>query len=131
MKTFLLATALVLLPPAAFADDGGAEAATDAGPTCVDGVLTSGDKTISCAPYGCGDGDCKSTCASTSDCAPGFVCESGKCITTTVAICSSDNTASISPDGRSTDCRPYSCFDGLCHAGCVRDSDCSGKNKCN
>jgi hypothetical protein len=54
----------------------------------------------------------------------------GNCVAP-AATCSEDGTSAISADGTVSVCTPYSCFAGTCHAMCVRDGDCIGKNKCN
>jgi hypothetical protein len=78
----------------------------------------------SCAPYACGSTGCKTTCTTNADCVSGFTCVGGSFVGG--GACSADGLSVISPDGKTTSCAPYRCFDGKCFASCApgRDSDC-------
>ncbi|MGZ3452624.1 MAG: hypothetical protein ACXVEF_23650 [Polyangiales bacterium] len=96
---------------------------------CIDGFCCSDNR--SCAPYVCGDTGCKTSCVDT-DCAPGNVCEGGKCIPGTGASCSKDGLSSIGKDGAVTSCGAYRCrSDGICNPSCTSSTDCAPGFVCN
>ena len=92
---------------------GGACNGSDLQPQVCDGAGTcaaSGMPT-SCAPYNCAGGMCKSTCASSADCASGFSCSGNACVGLlgNGAVCAS-----------SAECGSGFCVDGVCcNAGCT------------
>jgi len=70
--------------------------------TAVDGT------TKSCAPYKCKAGECLSSCGNSSDCAAGFACESGTCVSTEAATESSGGCSiSSSSSGNGNERRPF------------------------
>jgi hypothetical protein len=132
MRSLVVAALLLIIPTAARADDGGAEAGAEAAtPGCKDGVYTNGSgDSFSCAPFACATTGCKSKCASNADCASNATCEftTQKCLPH--AVCSTDGTTSIGADGTPSSCEPYRCQDGLCLAACASDADCTNGAKC-
>jgi hypothetical protein len=90
----------------------------------------------SCGAFVCDVSTCKTSCASESDCAPGYTCDaaSKKCVPQkTTATCSADGTASISADKSSTKpCAPYLCntSSGDCYATCTGSEQCAGGTVC-
>ncbi len=106
--------------------------------SCVAGVLTEEAvcdnkgscgvaKTRPCAPFVCdGTAKCKTSCATSADCAPGTLCTSGNCAAVT-AKCKDDGTASIATDGSKEEpCNGYRCdpTSGRCRDKCTSASDC-------
>jgi hypothetical protein len=79
----------------------------------------------SCVPFACGASGCLSSCASSTDCAPGFACVGGAC--TQGAKCSDDRTESIpKTGGEPLSCAPYLCGDdGSCMRTCKTTNDCA------
>ncbi len=68
-------------------------------------------------------GTCKTSCATTDDCAAGFGCLEGVCAE--VARCNADGTISTTPDGKTTGCAPYVCdVGGTCKRSCSAAADC-------
>jgi len=95
---------------------------------CVDGVETHAstcdgtgkcaDAPKSCGNYACGIAGCKSACSTRADCAAGFVCVSGACVT-------APGLGSPCVDGSS--CSTGFCVDGVCCgvAACGAGSACN------
>ncbi|MBI2390021.1 MAG: hypothetical protein HYV09_10570 [Deltaproteobacteria bacterium] len=85
---------------------------------------------IDCAPFSCDDKGCKTSCATSGDCASGFACEAGACVPK--AQCTTDALASIGKDGARTECLPYRCdtASGTCASSCVDSSGCVGGYVC-
>jgi hypothetical protein len=95
-----------------------------------DGTSSVGDDggIVGCAPYRCTptSGGCLTLCASTSDCAAGFLCQASQCVTG--AKCSEDRRSSIPTSGAAKDCSPYLCgADGECLTTCATHADCAVK----
>jgi len=100
-----------------------------AGPSCVDGVARNearcdgeGSCVLGeprhCAPYACGDTDCKTTCESSGDCHPSADCVQTQCVGTL------ENGASCVADG---ECKSGHCADGVCcNTAC--DDPCAACN---
>lgn len=87
---------------------------------------------IDCAPYGCSDTGCRTSCGGPSDCANAAICVSGKCIAASGGACNAELTASVGTDGKETPCHPYKCVQasGRCSDACVRSDDCAGGFVC-
>jgi hypothetical protein len=88
----------------------------------------------SCAPYVCdGTDKCKTSCATTDDCANGFRCANGSCSAIT-AECSSDGTQSVALDGKTPPraCAPYKCdpASGNCFDKCATSDQCATGSVC-
>jgi hypothetical protein len=82
----------------------------DGSGACVDGG------SVSCEPYACGSGACKTSCALNSDCFTGYSCYAGACKKNLGVSCSGNS-----------DCASNHCADGVCcEAAC--DGTCE---KCN
>jgi len=85
-----------------------------------------------CAPFGCSEDGCRTTCAGPTDCANGSICASGKCIAASGGACNAELSASIGTDGKETACHPFRCVQatGKCADSCVRSDDCAGGFVC-
>jgi len=88
----------------------------------------------SCAPYVCdGTDKCKTSCATTEDCASGFRCASGSCSAIT-AECSADRSQSVALDGKTPPraCAPYKCdpASGNCFDKCATSDQCATGSVC-
>lgn len=85
-----------------------------------------------CAPFGCSETGCRTSCAGPSDCANGAICAAGRCIAGSGGACNDELSASIGTDGNPTQCHPYRCVQatGKCADGCVRSDDCAGGFVC-
>jgi len=83
-----------------------------------------------CGNYLCADGACRTSCAKTDECAPGFVCgPDGTCIDG--ARCSDDGTATIAKDGSVRPCAPYRCGPaGVCLKRCESSTECGSGAAC-
>jgi len=103
------------------------EGACDGKGTCKVGETTS------CAPYVCdGTTKCKVTCATSSDCATGFLCSSGKCSAIT-SKCSDDGLSSVPLDGKpSQPCNGFVCdpSSGKCRDTCTASTECASGFTC-
>ncbi|HEY3357140.1 MAG TPA: FG-GAP repeat protein, partial [Polyangia bacterium] len=97
--------------------------------TCVAGVATAVsacDGSGTCAPgatracgdYACGATDCKTTCSTDADCAPGRVCANGVCVVPPDGGLPRDGGRDAPPDGAAADAPP-----GDGHAGADAASD--------
>jgi uncharacterized protein (TIGR03382 family) len=81
----------------------------------------------SCGAYACGQGTCRLSCASDTECASGYVCnKEGKCVPSANATCSSDLTQSIGAKG-AVPCTPFLCeaAQGTCRVVCSASTDCA------
>jgi len=97
----------------------------DGAGTCKKGSSTS------CGSYKCDAKGCLSSCTSSTDCATGFACRDGKCVTAQ-RTCSADNLTSYDAEGKPTACAPFLCrSDGTCGTGCGSSSECAPGNVCN
>jgi hypothetical protein len=87
--------------------------------------------TPACGNFGCDTMTlvCKTSCASSADCAKGNECKDGACVAQT-SKCSNDLTQVVATDGTSVDCAPYLCRDGGCPTTCKSSSDCQGGFLC-
>jgi len=85
-----------------------------------------------CAPYGCSEDGCRTTCAAITDCANGAICVSGVCIAAAGGACSADLTRSIGTDGKETACQPFKCIQasGKCADTCTSSTECAGGFVC-
>jgi len=85
-----------------------------------------------CAPYGCTEIGCRTSCAAITDCANGAICVSGVCIAAAGGACSNDLTRSIGTDGKETSCQPYKCVQasGKCGESCTSSTECAGGFVC-
>jgi MYXO-CTERM domain-containing protein len=108
--------------------------------SCTNGVATSAsncdgkghcpDPIIAkCGNFLCGGNTCKTSCATSADCAMGNTCDpTGKCVS--AATCDGDHTTT-SANGTSQDCSPYKCSsDGNCKQACVSVNDCVAPTVC-
>lgn len=101
--------------PASFCDGAGACKAAE--PT-------------SCVPYACSDAGCRTSCAQGDDCAGGYQCVEGRCVTG--ARCVEQGAASRGVDGAVTPCAPFRCGgDGKCASACATSADCAAGHACN
>jgi hypothetical protein len=115
----------------------GARAACAADTNACGSKICDGSNTASCAGtpacgnYGCDKTTlvCKSSCASSADCAAGYECKDGACVPQT-SKCSNDLSQVLSTDGTKVDCAPYLCRDGGCPSTCKSSSDCQGGFVC-
>ncbi len=89
--------------------------------TC-DGKGACNDVPKSCAAYACGATTCNTTCASKTDCAPGFQCEGSAC-TPILGLGRACATADA--------CASGACVDGVCcaTASCAAGSSCATLGK--
>ncbi|MGZ3450371.1 MAG: Kelch repeat-containing protein [Polyangiales bacterium] len=99
--------------------------------SCLDGYCCR--DTTSCAPYTCAATGCRTSCASSTECAKGFACNAGACVPDVAkATCAPDLGSSIAPDGTPKNCTPYRCdtSSGECQTACGSSSDCVGGFVC-
>ncbi|MES1188693.1 MAG: MYXO-CTERM sorting domain-containing protein, partial [Myxococcales bacterium] len=87
---------------------------------------------IPCGNYACGDTECLTACAGSSDCAAGFGCVDSSC-QPTASKCSDDLRSSITEDDVATLCAPYVCdaSSGSCKTECTSVDDCASGSVCN
>ena len=74
---------------------------------------------IQCGAYACESGRCKRSCTprtSSEDCAPGAICQDGRCV----------QTERCDP----SDCIPYACDGGACVTRCTSSLECAGGHNC-
>ncbi len=93
-------------------------------PTLCDGTgACPSPQTKKCEPFACGDKACKETCATTTDCADGYACDSasGKC--SRGSTCKDEQTV-ISSDGVEKTCAPLRCAGQGCLTQCASTDDC-------
>lgn len=85
-----------------------------------------------CRPYQCGDASsCATQCTSDPDCAPGYRCADGECITTDAGRCDATGIGLIdSNNDIVTRCAPYRCQEGRCATSCSDTSDCGADAIC-
>jgi len=88
--------------------------------------------TTSCAPYTCDASttSCRKTCASTADCASGFICQGTTCVSAG-ATGGCEGSKVINADGSRTDCYPFGCSLGRCRDSCTTNTQCSVGAFCN
>jgi MYXO-CTERM domain-containing protein len=116
--------------------------------TCNGAGACAAPSPVSCVPYVCGTGSCKTSCFNTTDCATGYACTGGVCVTTgdLGSLCS-DGTQCKSgfctggPGGKKVCCTVDACAAGTVCADvstpdvvgtCVKTkgSACTNKNEC-
>jgi hypothetical protein len=75
----------------------------------------------------CADGkDCKTTCASSTDCRQGYLCEGGKCLP--IALCEE---RFVTKGSQRIDCYPFTCEQtGACRTSCASVGDCVAPTIC-
>ncbi|MBL8716355.1 MAG: hypothetical protein JNL79_10190 [Myxococcales bacterium] len=87
----------------------------------------------SCAPYVCDGADkCKTSCVTSTDCATGFLCASGKCSALT-SKCKADNSAAVPLDGSpELPCNGFLCdpSTGKCRDKCTASGECQSGFAC-
>ncbi|HEV8248191.1 MAG TPA: FG-GAP repeat protein, partial [Polyangiaceae bacterium] len=85
-----------------------------------------------CSPFVCGATACLEECASSDDCAAGYVCSSKKCGLPLPLSCSRDRSSSLTADGEMP-CGAYQCdvVSGACRTNCAAISDCASGYACN
>jgi len=105
--------------------------------SCVDGTSTSrgtcdgtgkcsAPVVVSCGAFAC-DAitlSCRTTCATSLDCAPGNTCDKGACVAK-AGVCSEDGRELIASDGKRSACSPYACRDDRCQTACESSTDCA------
>jgi len=93
-------------------------------------------QTHSCGAFACKGEACASECATTADCAAGFVCVGKDCKPQEGSATCKDAHTVLSPDGKTTaDCAPYTCEvqDGgkaQCRATCTSSANCTQGTVC-
>jgi hypothetical protein len=103
--------------------------------TCDGAGTCKAGATTNCGAFVCGDKGCKTTCASDSDCATGYGCDSstGNCSPKT-STCSPDGTQSIPADKTQPPkaCDPYRCdpSTGNCYGTCSGSDQCAAGKVC-
>jgi hypothetical protein len=87
---------------------------------------------VSCGIYACGADRCLTSCAESSECAPGQRCENEICIPSN-ARCSEDLGESRPVNADAIACAPYRCdpATGACRATCNVSSECASGHACN
>jgi WD40 repeat protein len=83
--------------------------------------------TKSCEPFACGDTACLTRCTANSECASGYRCAAGKCVTG--AFCATDHLLQT-PGAADVDCSPYLCEGDHCKTTCVSSAECVGGYLC-
>ncbi len=83
---------------------------------------------VDCGVFACQDGQCRTSCAGDSDCAPLHRCEQGVCIIDRDAHC--DGTDVVSSNGDRKSCGNYLCAGSTCPIACVNRLDCAADSDC-
>ncbi|MGZ3448977.1 MAG: kelch repeat-containing protein [Polyangiales bacterium] len=85
----------------------------------------------SCVPFACDATGtaCAASCTTAAECAPGYLCVSGKC-EGPKAKCSDDGRSVVDGEGRSASCAPFVCRDGKCLSSCAKSDDCEPGTLC-
>ncbi len=113
-------------PAACEGDSSRASSTCDGAGVCQDATPQG------CAPYGCdpGAGSCRTSCATTADCAAGNVCDvtQHRCVLSTTTC--KDATTVRNPDGSEASCLPYRCTAGVCRDACSAPLDCADGYVC-
>ena len=84
------------------------------------GACTAGAP-IDCEPFACGETSCLKTCAGDAECATGYRCAEGKCVTG--AVCDGYHTVTT-PGGPPAECAPFTCEGDHCRTSCASSSEC-------
>jgi hypothetical protein len=83
-----------------------------------------------CAPFGCGNDACRTTCRGDGDCQDGVHCDrAGVCTPGIALTCKGDDTLTL-VDGGAESCDAYRCTNGACTTSCKVDGDCASGAKC-
>ncbi len=95
-------------------------------PSTCDGAGTCKDDLgVSCSPFACAPGGCRTACTADAECAEGFVCRDAKCVVRG-ATCTKDGRSSIDPAGAVRDCGGFRCGPaGTCLGECGATVDCA------
>jgi hypothetical protein len=101
--------------------------ATNKAGTCIPTVVFESQ---TCGGFGCDGTQCKTTCASDTDCATGSSCNAQTHVCVTGPTCSADRTMVVSNTNQSTSCVPYACVGGACMAVCGNDQECATGYSC-
>ncbi len=110
-------------------------------PSCSGGTLDQGAScnglvpectplpTVSCAPFVCSEGACRSPCTTKDDCVVQHVCANGACIPDSTS-CATE-TILVHADGSTDDCAPYRCGStGACVTHCASTEECAPGTVC-
>jgi hypothetical protein len=92
-------------------------------------LVTSDNQRLSCAPFTCQAGACRSQCTTAADCASGADCRGGVCTTSCNAAGTSIVRVTATGPGERS-CNEYRCRDGECLGRCASHLDCSPGNRC-
>ncbi|MBL9022629.1 MAG: hypothetical protein JNL21_10545 [Myxococcales bacterium] len=84
---------------------------------------------VSCAPFVCSEGACRSPCTTKDDCVVQHVCANGACIPDSTS-CATE-TILVHADGSTDDCTPYRCGStGACVTHCASTEECAPGTVC-
>jgi hypothetical protein len=110
--------------------------------TCADGVAIAAaacagkgtcpvETKTPCAPYRCDAAGiaCQSACATSDDCANGWLCKAQACVRA-ANRCDADGVTIVDATDVRTSCAPFSCRDGACLEACAATTDCAAGFLC-